>query len=143
MRNADGFATFSDLTIDNYGDVYTLLASAAGAESVESDPFDIIDANVVVNTNNVGPGSFRQAIEDANSTEGHDVIAFNIPGAGPHTISVLGTALPMITGPVTIDGLSQPGSSPNSPRIVVTRDADLPGVNGLQLAGENSVVRGL
>jgi hypothetical protein len=143
LTNADGFATFSDLTIDNDGDGYTLLASAAGAESVESDPFDIIDANVVVNTNNVGPGSFRQALEDANSTEGHDVIAFNIPGAGPHTISVQGTALPMITGPVTIDGLSQPGSSPNSPRIVLTRDADLPGVNGLQLAGANSVVRGL
>ena len=60
-----------------------------------------------------GAGSLRQAILDANANFGDDDIAFSIPGSGVHTI-VLASALPAITHPVTIDGYTQPGSSPNS-----------------------------
>src|SRR5438445_1734252 len=70
----------------------------------------------VVNTNDSGAGSLRQAILDANSNPnsgGPDFIDFNIPGAGVHTISPT-SALPTITDPVTIDGYSQPSASPNS-----------------------------
>jgi len=42
-----------------------------------------------------------------------DVINFNILGAGVKTISV-GSALPTLTKPMTINGYSQPGASANS-----------------------------
>jgi hypothetical protein len=78
-------------------------------EAAEAAPF------TVLNTNDAGPGSLRQAILDANATIGADTIAFNIPGAGVHTISPL-SALPPLTDDagVTIDGYTQPGSSPNT-----------------------------
>src|SRR5205085_8232721 len=65
----------------------------------------------VTNTNDTGMGSLRQAILDANSMGG-GTINFTIPGGGVHTISPM-TVLPTITQTVTIDGYSQPGSSPN------------------------------
>jgi uncharacterized membrane protein len=66
-------------------------------------------ANVytVTNTNDSGAGSLRQAITDANSHSGIDMIAFNISGTGP-TITV-SSSLPNITDPVMIDGTTQPG----------------------------------
>jgi len=73
----------------------------------------------VTNTADSGVGSLRQAITDlnANATTGDDPnkIVFNIPNADPsnpqvHTIA-LATALPEITQPVSIDGMTQPGSS--------------------------------
>ena len=67
----------------------------------------------VTNTNDSGAGSLRQAITDANANPGADTIAFDIGGAGVHTIAVA-SALPAITSPVTIDGYSQTGSSPNT-----------------------------
>src|SRR5437016_3422460 len=67
----------------------------------------------VTTTADSGPGSLRQAILDANSTPGADVIQFNIDGAGVHTIAPL-TSLPPITDPLTIDGHSQPGASANT-----------------------------
>ena len=67
----------------------------------------------VTNTSDAGAGSLRQAILDSNATPGADTINFNIPGAGVHTI-VLTTWLPNTTDPVTVDGYTQPGSSPNT-----------------------------
>src|SRR5262245_33928294 len=58
-------------------------------------------------------GSLRAAIKAANSTATLDVIKFNIPGGGVHTIKPP-NALPSITQQVTIDGYSQPGSSLNT-----------------------------
>jgi uncharacterized repeat protein (TIGR01451 family) len=77
---------------------------AAGAEAATF---------TVINTNDSGVGSLRQAILDANATAGTDTIAFNIPGAGVQTIAPL-SALPNITEAVVIDGYSQPGSTANS-----------------------------
>ena len=68
----------------------------------------------VINTNDTGAGSFRQALLDANAAAGLDTIAFNIPGAGVHTITTPATDLPSITSPVLIDGYTQPGSAPNT-----------------------------
>ncbi len=67
----------------------------------------------VTTTADSGAGSLRQAILDANANPGADVVAFNIPGAGVQTIAPL-TSLPDVTGTVTIDGYTQPGSSPNT-----------------------------
>src|SRR5215207_2512325 len=82
--------------------VFAALPRVAGAATV-----------TVTNANDSGPGSLRQAILDANSTATPDTIAFNIPGGGVKTISPL-TRLPAVTQPVTIDGYTQPGASPNT-----------------------------
>jgi hypothetical protein len=104
---------------------------------------------VVTNTNNSGAGSLAQAILDANGNPGPDVITFNIPGSGVHTISS-SNQLPPLTDPVTIDGYTQPGSSPNS--LAVGSNAvlliELSGALansdvGLKVTGGNSTIRGL
>jgi hypothetical protein len=70
---------------------------------------------VVTSTNDSGPGSLRQAILDANADATPDQIAFNIPGDQVHTITLLSSSGELvITQPVTIDGYTQPGSSPNT-----------------------------
>src|SRR5205085_2709145 len=80
----------------------------------------------VVNTNDNGPGSLRQAIADADANPNFnstlDTVSFNVPSsdpnckpAAPHvcTISLL-SALPVVTDPVIIDGYTQPGASMNT-----------------------------
>ncbi len=59
----------------------------------------------VINTNDSGTGSFRQAVLDANTNLGPDIIEFNLPGgAGPHTIVFTSNPVPAIQGDITIDG---------------------------------------
>jgi hypothetical protein len=53
-------------------------------------------------------GSLRQALLDANDAPGENLVQFNLPGAAPHRISLLG-ALPVITSPLILNGASQPG----------------------------------
>src|SRR5262245_19314501 len=107
----------------------------------------------VVNTNDSGGGSLRQAIIDANNSAGADTIAFNISGAGVHTITPL-TTLPIITEAVTIDGYTQLGTSANTLaggdnaviRIVINGaivEAGQGLLNGLQIAASSCIVRGL
>ncbi|HTD65961.1 MAG TPA: hypothetical protein VK846_05455 [Candidatus Limnocylindria bacterium] len=68
----------------------------------------------VVNTNDTGAGSLRQAILDNNATVGGtNLIQFNIPDAGVQTITPLSN-LPAITTAVLIDGYTQPGASANT-----------------------------
>jgi hypothetical protein len=108
------------------------------------------DTFTVTNTNDSGAGSLRQAILDANATDGASVIDFNISGTGVKTIKPT-SALPTITEPVTIDGYTQTGASPNTK--AVGNDASLKvqldgtnapqGTTGLQIVASNSVVKGL
>src|SRR2546423_510284 len=60
-----------------------------------------------------GAGSLRQAILNSNVNPGSDIIQFNIPGPGVHTISPM-SQLPDITDPVIIDGYTQHGASQNT-----------------------------
>jgi hypothetical protein len=73
----------------------------------------LADTFTVINTDDTGTGSLRQAMTDANNHSGLDTIAFDIPGTGVHTISPA-TQLPSITSPVTLDGYTQSGSSANT-----------------------------
>src|SRR5688572_10952148 len=67
----------------------------------------------VLNTNDEGTGSLRQAILDSNNNTDADSIEFAIVGDGPHTISPL-SALPDISDAVLINGYSQPGAQANT-----------------------------
>ena len=71
----------------------------------------------VTNINDSGSGSLREAITVANSAAGMDIIEFDIPGGGPHTI-ILINDLPIITDIVTIDGSTQPNFV-TAPEIVI------------------------
>ncbi len=94
--------------------------------------------------------SLREAITAANANSGTDTIAFDISGAGPHTIQPT-SELPLIGDPVTIDGFTQPGASPNTNgpglglntvlKIELDGSATTNSV-GL-LPGANSTIRGL
>src|SRR6187401_1100687 len=68
----------------------------------------------VINTDDTGVGSLRQAILDANALAGADTINFNIPGGGGVRTITPQSTLPTITSPVTIDGYTQPGAAANT-----------------------------
>jgi len=96
----------------------------------------------VTNTNDTGPGSFRQAIIDANATPAADVIAFNIPAAGVQTLTPL-TAYPVITAPLVIDGSTQPGYA-GLPLIEIDAVNIVSPDSGLHISNtSNSTIKGL
>jgi hypothetical protein len=101
----------------------------------------LLSVYAVINTNDNGQGSLRQAILDANAnTTQANTIIFDIQGQGPHTIRPL-SPLPTITNPVTIDATSQPGYA-GTPLIELDGSM-VPFANGFTIAADNSVVRGL
>ncbi|HEX8203448.1 MAG TPA: hypothetical protein VF590_23430, partial [Isosphaeraceae bacterium] len=63
---------------------------------------------VVDNPGDIGLGSLRQAIVDANATPGADSIIFALPNTSTVTLTSVTGALPRITDQVTIDGTTQP-----------------------------------
>jgi parallel beta-helix repeat protein len=100
-------------------------------------------------------GSLRWAITQANATAnvgGPDVIAFNIPGTGIHTISPT-SQLPDITDPVILDGYTQPGASVNTNGpglgdnavLQIELNGSLAGSSsyGLRITAGGSTIRGL
>ena len=106
----------------------------------------------VVNILDSGPGSLRQAVLDANAAPNvggvPDLINFNIPGGGVHTIALVD---PMrITDGVKIDGYSQPGAIENSLAVgsnaQLKIEVDCSAVNAAVIifsGGGGSTVRGL
>ncbi|MDQ4005002.1 MAG: hypothetical protein M3135_01715, partial [Actinomycetota bacterium] len=120
-------------------------------------PLPAFAATITVTTTanssgNDGSCSLPEAINSANQDSaffecsagtGADTIAFNIAGAGPHTISVP-SPLPDISAPVTIDGTSQPGYA-GDPVVVLDGSAPTIGGDGLRIesGGEGSTIKGL
>ena len=88
----------------------TLEADSEGAPTVQAQILIIVDGTFTVTTTaDSGTGSLRQAILASDAeTGGTNAIDFDIPGQGVQTIAPL-SPLPAITGPVLIDGISQPG----------------------------------
>lgn len=112
-----------------------LLLTASTATGLSGATF------TVININNSGSGSFRQALLDANASPGADQIAFQIPGTGPFTLNPA-TAFPTITEPVSIDATTQAGYAGN-PKVELNGSATPAGSDGLYLLTSNCVVRGL
>jgi trimeric autotransporter adhesin len=116
-------------------------------------PFVGITATyTVINTNDSGAGSLRQAIIDANAVPGPDNIYFNIPtsdanysaSTGVWTIT-LSTALPMVSGGYTdIDASSQTTNQGNTntqgPEIVLDGGNTL--TYAFQLVSPNNTIKG-
>ena len=63
----------------------------------------------VTTTADSGAGSLRQAILDANATDGADRITFDLPGT---RIMAPTSELPQITSPLTVDGTGLRGQAP-------------------------------
>ena len=92
-------------------------------------------------------GTLRNAVNLANTTPGADVINFNIPGGGLKVITVTGGTF-SIDETVTIDGYTQPGSSPNTLAVgdnaVLNVELAGGGVgDAFRVRAPNSVIRGL
>ena len=92
---------------------------------------------MVTNTNDSGTGSFRAAIDSANTYPGATIL-FNLPGSGPWDIT-LASALPNITGAGTIiDATTQPFwdiSTANIPNIIGNAGINI----GLNFVSVNNV----
>lgn len=155
--DAHGLGVFEVAFPTNFasGFVTATAVDAAGNTSEFSPCFRILDAALapaavtVLNTNDAGPGSFRQAILDCNAAFSARParISFAIPGSGERVIAPA-TPLPRAVVPVEIDGYTQPGAVPNTLRVgwdgVVLIHLSGNGVGpGLSLLADSNVVRGL
>jgi titin len=96
----------------------------------------------VSTTNDAGAGSLRQAILDANATPGADLVAFNIAGAGVHTISLTSGPLPTLTDAVSIDGTTQPGFA-GTPLVELNGAALAITANGLTASAGGNTIQAL
>ena len=139
VSDGNGGVDTQDLTITVTDVVNTLTVTTTS----DADDTGLGASYTIEQLNALGAAvSLREAITAANSTAGTDTVAFNIAGAGPHTIS-LTSALPTITQTVIIDGTTEPdfGTTP----IIELNGAGAGAVNGLVLgAGSGgSTIRGL
>jgi CSLREA domain-containing protein len=118
MRTAESTATLAA------GDsTFTVNSEADGTDAQAGDGTCATGA---------GTCTLRAAIQEANLHSGADTIAFNIPGTGVQTIQ-LSSQLPTLsdeTGPTTIDGYTQPGSTPNTDPVISNANI------GVQVAGK-------
>jgi len=133
---AAGGARGATVTVNSTGDATALdgavtLREAIAAVNAQANVSDVVAA-----------GSYGS----------NDTIAFNVGGGGPQTIGLGATPLPVIGKPVTIDGYTQPGSSPNTLAVgenavlnVILQGTSGSGVHGLEVGvgGGGSTIRGL
>src|SRR5438105_2729402 len=101
------------------------------------EPRQLLAVFTVTNTDDAGPGSLRAAIQNANTTAAADTIEFSIDSSGVQSIG-LGSALPAITRPLTIDATTQ---DPNALTPVIELDGAETGssANGLTVNGAQDV----
>ncbi|MCK4421599.1 hypothetical protein KAW48_07355 [candidate division WOR-3 bacterium] len=105
----------------------------------------------VINTNDTGLGSLRDAINSANSNPGYDTIDFYITPSGPYTIFPQSQLPPLIDpAGVLIDGLSQPpggivGSNPPATLILLIeiRGIGAGPARGIWIMSDNNRIQGL
>ena len=130
-------------------------AGTTFAVNSTSDAADMDVKDSVCDADNSTPGSqctLRAAIQQANTAMGADTIHFGIPGYGVHTIKLTSQLPPLtdMSGPTTIDGYTQAGSTANTaPRAsnakikvqVEGEGGDL--FSGLVIESPGNVVRGL
>jgi len=134
------------LVADGTGN-WTLSTSVSGCSKVGATNTDLflntsefsdcfINGYCVINTNNSGAGSLRNAIQSVNADPDNDQVQFKITGTAPFIISPI-TALPALgsgktilgsnaAGPVILDGQNLNGSE-----------------NGLTITGNQTIIRNM
>ena len=124
---------------------------AQGPQQIQVPPKKIpilLTVLTVTNTDDSGDGSFRDAIESANDRLGTVTISFDIPGAGPHTITPA-SPYPAIGSSVIINGYTQDGSSRATASTPALIKIELNGTNagedanGLLITGSSTTIQGL
>lgn len=107
------------------GEFITALATGPDGTSefsacrVVADPIEVFEVNQVSDTADGTCNShctLREAITRTELTVGPQIIAFNIAGDGPHTIT-LTSPLPLITEVLTINGYSEPDAVENTSAV--------------------------
>ncbi len=108
--------------------------------------------NGVCKTSVAAECTLRAAIQEADAAKAAVTIAFKIPGTGVHKIAPA-TLLPAIANPrfgITIDGFTQPGSTPNTNATADTavRKIEIAGkgpsgMDGLVISTAGNTIRGL
>src|SRR2546429_16693 len=106
-----GVATFPDLSIDQIGDGYTLVATIGGGEvSQESTPFNITAVP------SPGPGSARTL---SFTQQPHTTAAGTaIPPVQVAALDSAGHRVTTFTGPITVSLGANPGGDPLAPQTV-------------------------
>jgi hypothetical protein len=125
--------TPATITVTDVGDTIAVDGKVTLREAMIS-----ANANANVNADVVAVGAY-----------GADVIQFNIPGVGAHTIALI-EWLPLITDPLTIDGYTQPGAAANNLavgsnavlKIILSGNGQAIGA-GLTIATSNTTIKGL
>jgi CSLREA domain-containing protein len=117
--------TTTSTTSDIAGTTFTVNSTADTADAARGDG---------TCADSQGRCTLRAALAEADFLQGDDRIEFNLPGTAPVTIQIA-SRLPFITsrnGTLTIDGYSQPGSSPN------TAEFGSNAVQGVEIRGNGS-----
>ncbi len=146
FNSSPNFEAPADAGANNVYQVTVQASDGNGGTDTQAIGVTVTDALelVVTNTNATGTGSLYEAILNANANVGvTDTITFNIPGGGPHVISLTG-ALPAITDTVIIDGATDPDYA-GDPIIRLDGSSAGAGVNGLTFTStsDGSEVKGL
>jgi parallel beta-helix repeat protein len=128
------------------------LGTVFGLLCPKADSSAQLPSNVVININDSGPGSLRDAITFAN-TCGSNVVFAIPPFDGTVKTITPSSPLPAITNSFVIDGYTQPGASPNTltdgdNAVLLIQLSPFCGEGcysglGLTIAGTGSTVRGL
>jgi CSLREA domain-containing protein len=142
------------------GETATFTVEVASGDGQTAQQALTIKIGFVVNTTDdstdgacdVTHCSLREALTGANAEAGTDIVHFDIPGAGLHSIQ-LTSALPTISDAVFVDGYTQAGASTNTngPELgsnavlMIELDGTAAGstASGLRLTAGGSTVRGL
>lgn len=109
---------------------------------------------IVSNTNDSGPGSLRQALQDADSHAGPDSVLFNIPASDPNYDALSGvwtikpsSVFQLTNNATVLDGTSQArfigaDTNPLGPEIAID-GSESPNHYGISISGSQNHVKGV
>jgi YVTN family beta-propeller protein len=124
VNPAGTFAYVANQFSNNVSVIDTGTNTVVATVSVGGDPYAFglfiggplvsVSPTEVININDSGAGSLRDAINYVNANCSGQTISFNIPGAGPHVITPQ-SELPAISCNISVvDGYTQPGAQLNT-----------------------------
>lgn len=159
--DANGLANYGPLPIefDASGDLGAVTATATRLDvngiGIETSEYSLASAVytqvtgdfVVTNTDTRGPGSLFRALHEAEARPNgtaRDRVVFNIPGPGPHTLSMGVTPDVILEREIEIDGYTQPGAVANTATVGSNAQLKIDLLNvRLSLRNQNALLRGV